>query len=184
MSAARPWLRYGFTFPRSCAVVAVQTLCAPALGGQRGRVRDPNGSQQVSCVTGHVRKYSVNCTVRECKPATRCLEGTLWRWREGAGCGLTCCLASEVTPRAGPLRAVPVRWAPRAPAPPRRASSSCSSVVPPTDKGPQRISQPALAMQPDGSALAPMSAAGTGCQDPAGVAPCTDVGGKMCPEPA
>jgi hypothetical protein len=44
--------------------------------------------------------------------------------------------------------------------------------------------QPAFAMQPDGSALAPMPAAGTGCQDPVGVAPCTDVGGKTSPEPA
>jgi hypothetical protein len=40
-------------------------------------------------------------------------------------------------------------------------------------------SYPAEAMQPDGSALAPMSAAGTGYQAPAGVAPFTVVPGKM-----
>jgi hypothetical protein len=60
----------------------------------------------------------------------------------------------------------------------RGPSAAAYRVAPLGTPGSELTRQPAVAIQPEGSALAPMSAAGTGYQDPAGVAPCTDVGAK------
>jgi hypothetical protein len=116
------------------------------------------------------------------------MAGHLLAWEKIDGDGSWWACVSWVQESGGRHlhKVVQVRAATRArwshPAPTSRCRGGCPAA---TGRSGRRADerQPALAMQPAGSALAPMSAAGTGCQDPTGVAPCTVVGGNVAPEP-
>jgi len=58
-----------------------------------GPVGSPLGSHQSNSVSQYVSDL---CAWQDSNPRPRCLEGTLWRSLEGAGCGLMCHLAAPI----------------------------------------------------------------------------------------